>query len=295
MKLKATLMVLFLCLLQSVRAQSPARQIKDIQKNTTEYINAESTDPDEAVARKNAMRQMIDMARNFVSTNNNGADISDLAIDESVKSIVIPRGDFKRVFLYASRADLLQRSGGKVTAAVKKPAADIVKDDTETDPSTLPGENMKRGRHFGDANTNRKDRTAESETEFVESTDGVADLEDMESDEEFVANIPLDIKDEVISSVKISSGMKEMISLIQNSGDLKKAAEIIYRYKNRNMVSDYGSPRESHNSAASYWVVEDNGIVTVLGPEVRGHRNNFRTGQPDALHRYDKGIWFRKR
>lgn len=284
-----------LLLLQPVGAQRPARQIEDIQRNTTNYIHAESTDPDEGVARRNAMRQMIDVARNYVNTNNNGVDISDSEIEGSVKLIVKPHGDFKRVFLYTSISDLLQGCGEKVAAVAKEPAADIAKGDTDAETGRMSGVHVKRGNRFGASDKNGKDHNGEAAIEYVESADGMIDTENLVSYEDFLANIPADIKDEVLGTSAVSSGMKELIGLIQDSGDLNKAADVIYRYKNRRMVSDYGSPKESHNSIASYWVVEDNGIVTVLGPEVRGHRYNFRTGQADALYRYYSGIWFRKR
>jgi len=263
-------------------AQSPAAQVKEIQKNPATYISAESTDPSEDEAYSNAMRQMIDMARNFVSTNNNGANISDKAIEAAVKKIVIPRGDFKRVFVYAKRDDLLEKSGNDVAIPDEQPKPVI------EDPAKQP----------------EIEGAVETETQPAQPTKPVKEPETVgkpkgnegtDSDEEFEEEVPKDIVEEVSRTANVSGATKEIIGRLQQAKSLNEATDILNRYMGRRMVSNFGVARQAHNSAACYWVVEDDGQITVLGPEVRGHRNNFRTGKTDALHRYTKGLWFRKR
>lgn len=305
MNIRIAFAIMFICLFQTVNAQSPAQQIRDIQKNTADYINVESTDPDEEAARSNAMRQMIDMARNFVDVNNNGAFISDAAIEKTVKSIVIPRGDFKRVFLYASRAELLQASGDKKPIDDKPITKNIESEnpvnihktpETKT-PETVATEAVEPTKVEKRDTVVRKERPWKRPKLKHDKPVQTAPSEPVrvESHEEFEKNVPEDIKVEIGHTAKVSPAIKEMIGLIQNASGLEEAAKVLYKYEMRNIVSAYGKSRECRNSAVSYWVVEDNGVVTVLGPEIRGHRNNFRTGKPDALHRYERGIWFRKR
>lgn len=281
MNLRIILSTFALAICIAVNAQGPAAQVKEIQKNTTTYINAESTDPSEDAAYGNAMRQMIDMARNFVNTNNKGADISDEAIKSVVKKIVIPRGEFKRVFLYAKRDNLIGKSGNnnsndsQPVAEVKKPENTVIKAE-EKEETAQPTVN---------------DGKSKSE----QQQDTSSDLNEIKDTKEFEQSLPKEIVADVQESANVPSATKELIGLLQGCKSLHEAASILYKYKNRRIVSDYGVSKQSHNSMASYWVVEDSGNITVLGPEIKGHRTNFRTGKVDALHRYERGVWFRKR
>lgn len=318
MKLKALISsVLLIAASITAAAQSPAKQVKDIQNNTAEYISAESTDPTEASARSNAMRQMIDMSRNFVQTNNNGAQISDKAIESAVKSIVITRGEFKRVFLYASRADLLSlsnTSGAAPAATAKKAEPEIATAEFDFDDNTLTedtkntkeseneikkeesqktvaksSEDKKmpawRARH-----SKKKDGNSQTTAKSSKTSEGAKD-----SNEDFARNVSPAITAEINSSSAVPPALQELIGLIHKSTSLNEAARHIDRFKNRGVIADYGAPRECRRSAACYWVVEDGGTISVLGPEIRGHRKNFRTDSPDALHRYENGLWFIKR
>lgn len=262
MNLRIILVSLALSIFVSAFAQSPAAQVKEIQKDHVNFINAESTDPDEEEAYNNALRQMIDMARNFVSTNNDGADISDAAIESAIQKIVIPRGEFKRVFLYAKRSDLLNNSGTNESSVITSTVEQSLFETIEETPSEQDSSDNFEG--------------------FVDS-------------EEFEAGLSEEVVDDVKKSASIPAGVQELIDLLQNSRSLGEASRILEKYKNRGIVSDYGVAKQCRNSAVSYWVVENNGQITVLGPEIRGHRNNFRTGKTDALHRYRTGVWFRKR
>lgn len=281
MNLRMIFTALLVMIWTGMSAQSPAAQVKEIQKNTAGYISAESTDPSEEAAYGNAMRQMIDMARNFVSTNNNGAGISDGAIEAVVKKIVIPRGDFKRVFVYAKRDDLLEKSGENITADKQPEAVD--EEPVRTEPAVQENNFEEVSREMIRKESNPQQPST------------IEPAEEDEADEDIDEVIPQEIVAEVGRTAKVSAATKELIGILQQAKSLPETIEILERYKTRRTVSDYGVARQAHNSAACYWVVEDNGQITVLGPEVRGHRNNFRTGKTDALHRYTNGIWFRKR
>lgn len=285
MKIKTLVIMLMSLLGATAVAQSPALEVKKIQKNTTEYINAESTAPSEDEARSNAMRQLIDMAKNYVETNNHGAQISDNAIKITVKEIVIPRGDFTRVFVYSSRKDLIGASKGA------KPSTTLTEKEDEPINSTNDenGSNESSSDNSQEVNQQRTtiDNTNNENMQFEES--------ETDSSDGFVEEVPTEIAVEIDKASYIPAALQEVITALHNSNSLMETSKILYRYKNRNVISNYGSPRESHNSVASYWVVEDNDKITVLGPEIRGFRKNFRTGQPDALHNYTKGLWFRKR
>lgn len=265
----------------SAMAQSPALEVKKIQKNTEKYINAESTAPSEDEARSNAMRQLIDMSKNYVETNNHGAKISDEAIKSTVKEIIIPRGDFTRVFVYSSREDLISASNGSAPSNV------VPKEDNPRNVENVSGEITSEN---SPNRANDETVTYDTNTENIpfEETETV-------SGEDFAAQVPTEIASEISSISTIPAALQEVITSLHNSNSLMDATKILYRFKNKSFLSNYGSPRESHNSAASYWVVEDNGQITVLGPEIRGYRKNFRTGQPDALYNYSKGLWFRRR
>ena len=278
MKLRVFLLsIIALAVSTAIKAQSPSAQIKEIQKDPATYINAESTAPSEDEAQENAMRQMIDMARNFVDTNNDGADISDASIKTVVKRIVMERGDFKRVFLYARRDDLLSKSGRSEQNG---------NDQIQTHKSSTETPDQK---------VDDKMLISESLTDNELSQPDESDSGTINSPEEFEQSVSRDIVANVRKSSEISAAIMELIESLHNSKSLQEASNVLHRYKLRRTVSDYGVPKKTRNSSASYWVVEDNGQISVLGPEIRGHRNNFRTGKTDALHRYKKGIWFRKR
>lgn len=282
MNIRIMLSTLALAICIAVNAQSPAAQIKEIQKDPATYINAESTDPSEDAAYGNAMRQIIDMARNFVNTNNNGANISDAAIKSAVKKIVIDRGgDFKRVFLYVKRDDLLGKSGIGQSEESHQTA------EKQNTANTVPKVEEKKETSQPSANDGQSKSEQHQETSPA--------LNESDESKEFEQSLPQEIVADVRTSANVSVATKELIGLLQGCKSLQDAATVLYKYQNRRIVSDYGAPKQSHNSKASYWVVEDNGHITVLGPEIKGHRNNFRTGKVDALHRYQKGIWFRKR
>lgn len=281
MNIRIFLSTLALAICIAVNAQSPAAQIKEIQKNSATYINAESTDPSEDAAYGNAMRQIIDMARNFVSTNNNGADISDDAIKSAVKKIVIPRGEFKRVFLYVKRDDLLGKSG---TAKLEESPKTEEKQKTE---NIVPKVEEKHVSSQQSAN--------EGLSKSEQHQEASSDINEIEESKELEQNLPQEIVVDVKKSANVSVATKELIGLLQGCKSLRETIPVLTKYKNRRIVGDYGVSNQAHNSIASYWVVEDNGQITVLGPEIKGHRSNFRTGKVDALHRYQKGIWFRKR
>lgn len=279
---RTILAVLALAFSFCIHAQNPAAQIKEIQKDPATYINAESTDPNEDSAYGNALRQMVDMANNFVNTNNDGAEISEAAIVSVVNKIVIPRGEFKRVFLYAKRDDLMGRSTApastehfNIMPRIERPAAvaatEEEEDDSDVDPLTKKVQDL---------------IAEQTEVDFEEEED---------SPEEFEQSIPDDIVEDVRNTAPVAIGFQGLLDRIHNSSSLKEAAAILYEYMNRRTVSDYGVAKEAHNSAASFWAVEDNGKITVLGPEIRGHRKNYRSGKTDALHRYRRGVWFRKR
>lgn len=278
-----TQLALLACI--AVNAQSPAAQVKVIQKNTAAYINTESTDPNEEAAYSNALNQMIEMARNFVNTNKDGADISDASIEAVVKKIVIPRGEFKRVFLYAKRDDLLANSGSNnLITASEQP---------EKRNESKLSENTGKDESIEISNSNLS--SIEEEIQIESQTETSSDVNKIETPEEFENSVPEEIVVNVRKSSNVPVGIKELISQLQKCNSLIEATRILERYKSRRNVSAYGVSKEAHNSKASYWVVEDNGVISVLGPEIRGHRNNFRTGKTDALHRYKKGVWFRKR
>ncbi len=281
MNIRIILSTLALVICIAVNAQSPAAQIKGIQKDPATYINAESTDPSEDAAYGNAMRQIIDMARNFVKTNNNGADISDEAIKSAVKKIVIPRGEFKRVFLYVKRDDLLGKSG---TAKLEESPKIEEKQKTENIVPKVE-EKKETSQPTADEGLSKSEKHQEVSSDINES----------EESKELEQDLPQEIVADVRNSSNVSVATKELIGLLQGCKSLRETIPVLSKYKNRRIVSDYGVSKQAHNSMASYWVVEDNGSITVLGPEIKGHRNNFRTGKVDALHRYQKGIWFRKR
>lgn len=281
MKTKFLVIILMSLLGASAMAQSPALEVKKIQKNTEKYINAESTAPSEDEARSNAMRQLIDMSKNYVETNNHGAKISDEAIKSTVKEIIIPRGDFTRVFVYSSREDLISASNGSAPSNV------VPKEDNPRNDESVSGEITSE---------NSPNRANDETVAYDTNTENIP-FEETEtvSGEDFAAQVPTEIASEISGISTIPAALQEVITSLHNSNSLMDATKILYRFKNKSFLSNYGSPRESHNSAASYWVVEDNGQITVLGPEIRGYRKNFRTGQPDALYNYSKGLWFRRR
>lgn len=299
MKLKYILIALAAIFAFEANAQSDAKRIKEIQKDTEHYINAESTDPNEDEAYRNALRQIVDMSRNFVETNSSGrTTISDAAIEKCVGKIVIPRGDFKRVFLFAARTDLLSGGGAAAPAAAQQPSAPAParedraqeKPSTPAAPASEP-EQQQAMPTVDDIMTGLFGEDDENESAPVTAPEP----QNEESPEEFAAQVPQEIATEVAATNDVPAATRELIGLLQGATSLRQAVSILDKYKNRRVVANYGVARDARNSAQCYWVVEENGTLTVLGPEKRGHRNNFRTGKPDALHRYSRGMWFRKK
>ncbi len=276
MKIRIILSILLATVWLGLSAQSPAAQVKEIQKNPAEYISAESTDPNEDAALSNAMRQIIDMSRNFVATNANNASISDEAISAAVEKIVIPRGEFKRVFVYVKRIDLLEKAGTAISSS-----------ETEG-PTVIEPQESESQENKEDTILPVPEPTLPDQEAEVHSENSIANDNSLE-------DVPQDIVAEIEVSSNVPAATKELIELLQNSKSLKEASDVLRKYKDRRIVSDYGVARQTRNSAACYWVVEENGNISVLGPEIRGHRHNFRTGKADALYRYTKGLWFRKR
>ncbi len=244
-------------------AQSPAAKIKEIQKDTKTYIFAESTSPSEDEAYANALRQLVDMSINFVNTNADGAKIDETSVESLVEKITIPRGDFHRVFLYVSRDALLGKSSSSISPIVEP---------EPTQESDLAN--------------------SQESTTIVEEFDALPDIQEEETVEVLV---PVEIKNEIVSKNNVSGLAGEMIGKLLQARNLQEAVEILSEYKDKRVVVDFGVSRDARNSQASFWVVEDNGALTVLGPEIKGYRNNYKTGTADALYKYSKGMWFRKK
>lgn len=277
MKLRSVFTVLLTAAWLGMFAQSPAAQVKNIQKNPAEYINAESTDPNEDEAYSNAMRQIIDMSRNFLAANADNATVSDDDISEATEKIVIPRGEFKRVFVYVKRDALLAKVATQLpTSSLDDRIASEAKVSESNNEQTEDAVNL----------------TMETETSYEIPE---VDSESADHSDFSLEDVPEEIVSEVIVSADVPVATKELITLIQQTKSLKEAAAVLNKYKDRRVVSDFGVARQSRNAAACYWVVEENGGIYVLGPEIRGHRLNFQTGKTDALYQYTKGIWFRKR
>lgn len=246
-------------------AQSPAAKIKEIQKDTKTYIYAESTSPSEDEAYANALRQLVDMSVNFVDANADGAKIDDASIMSLADKITIPRGDFHRVFLFVSRDVLLGESSTPTPSGGTG--------------SERPGP--------GEKTSGASDSESGSE--------GFEVPQDEVTEEIVEVSVPDEIKTEVKTQNKTTGIAGEMIERILKARNLQEAVEILNEYKDKRVVVDFGVSRQACNSSASFWVVEDNGALTVLGPEIKGYRNNYKTGTADALYRYSKGMWFRKR
>lgn len=260
----------------NVMAQSQAAKIKEIQKDRRTYISESSTDPNEDAAFENARKNLITVARNFVSTNKDGAFISDDDIMASSEKIVTKRGsDFVHVFLYAKRDDLLAK-GSSAESVTPQPSEvqEVVvdEDDDEAD----------------------DEEAVEALPIKPSAVEESAPKVHVPTDEELHEEVAV-IDNAVNSTAEISVALGELIDKLHSCSDLMEATEILKRYKVRRVVVAYGSPRETKNALYSYWVVDDNGMVTVLGPEVRGYRHNFRTKGKDALHNYRSGVWFRNR
>lgn len=255
-------------------AQKPAAKIKEIQKDTENYINAESTSPDEGEAYDNAVNQLIEMAKNYVKINNDGADIDEGAIKSLSEKIVIPRGDFKRVFVYVARQDLIGKSNSNVHSNNYEDS------DNQTEQSNQ------------DINDSYTSELKNSEKYPEISND--SDYED-DNEEVFQESISHELATEVAGETKVTGLIKEMIGNLLDAENLHKATQILNEYKEMRVIVDFGSSQYTKNSSACFWVVEGQDGLTVLGPEIKGYRSNMLTGETDALYRYSKGLWFRKR
>lgn len=279
--------VFFLMSIASLGAYAAgnASEIKKIQKNRAEYIFAESTDVSEDQAYSNALRQMLDMCRNFVEANTPGKTITDGAIEAALSKYSIPRNNFTRVFLYVRRDDLVGTAGNNADSAKPVPKPEIIEPVTPQNQESVsePTEAV------------NEPSVLVSQKE-IESPVAESESDAPESDQEFAESVPQDTKFEIDRKSNLSGAMQRLMADLHNAKGLKEAAGILANYKDMRLgVASYGSPKEARNTAACYWVVEDNGVISVLGPEVRGYRKNYRTNHPDALYRYSRGLWFRKR
>lgn len=277
-KLKFFIAAILTVLSLNVMAQNQAQNVKDIQKDRKTYISESSTDPSEEVAFENARRNMIEVARNFVSTNKDGAYISDDDIMSVTEKIVNTRGsEFVHVFLYAKRDDLLSKGGSA--------------DNVTPQPTSPEGQEAPEGQEPTDGGD---DEPGVDSVTPVSSDDTVIGEPYVPTDDELIEETKV-IDDAVRVTSEIPEALQEMIDELHKCVDLLTAAEVLKRYKRRWTIADFGAPKDSKNAISYYWVVDDGDKVTVLGPEVRGYRHNFRTDSKDGLYNYTHGIWFRKK
>lgn len=279
--------VIFLMAIASLGAFAAgnASEIKKIQKNRAEYIFAESTDVSEDQAYSNALRQMLDMCRNFVEANSPGMTITDGAIETALSKYSIPRNDFTRVFLYVRRDDLVSASGSTADSANPEHKPEDIKPATPRNHESVTVQPVAVNEPVG-SNPDKEIGVPTVETETVAP----------ESDQEFAESVPEETAFEIDRKSNLTGAMQQLLAALHSAKSLKEAAGILADYKDRRLgVATYGSPKEARNTSACYWIVEDKGVISVLGPEVRGYRKNYRTNKPDALHRYSRGLWLRKR
>lgn len=262
MNLRTIYCLLALAAFLPVLADSPARQANAIKKNSEQYISAEATADNEDKAMEEAAGLFCEKAREFLNSTIPDASFSDADIQTVTKLLSVPRGEFVRIFLYADRADLIDLAKGGTGKAAPSTEAE---GSADAAPITAP-----------DAQAGQ---TAEN---YAEENDGNTSIK-----------IPKEVEEALIKTAEVPAAITEMIFQLFKCPSLKEAVPILNKYKNRNAISKFGTSQDCKNPAACFWVVEDNGQLTVLGPERSGYRFNFRYGAIDFVESYHKGIWFR--
>lgn len=108
-------------------------------------------------------------------------------------------------------------------------------------------------------------------------------------------DVPDDTMAELNSTIDIPPALIEMIETLFQCQSIKTTVPVLRKYKERRAISSFGASKDCSDPADCFWVVENNGGITVLGPEKGGLRANFLTGTLDIVELYDNGLWFKRK
>lgn len=278
--------VSFVCLAYS-QTSDVGKQINNIKRDG-QYFYAESTLETEAAARESA----ILMLANFINDHINDKGLPrDKKITEqdlaNAQSLKMKRGTMIRVFVYVKKGDFVP---------VEETARTSTEEELVSEVETIKGQ-----------------KTAEEESEVVESTSAVLQETSNVKEEPIAASV---VQEEAVekeapsvvaeaASVESTDGSLRLpiawqqaaIDDLLTNTNLQGVMTLLNRMKAEYKVKRFGTYNECRNAAMSFWIICENdnsmNLITVLGPGAN-ERVNFKTMKYDSLGNYSgkNAIWF---
>lgn len=261
-------LLLFLCFGINANAQteSNSKQISKIQKDK-HYIWAEGVDTIEANAYQMADEELESRIETYVLESGMAEAAKEIVvknISQFKNEIKMARGGLYRVFLYVKQSDIVESSSPVKVIAIEEEDNEEVEQTKEVNNQT---------------EVEQKPAAPKIVETQIESSSEEQESKGVHNTAQIFSSLP--------------NGKLEVVRKIASAKNLNEAYTLLNNYNNSNLVKNFGVKKDCKDEINSYWVVPNDGGVSVLSPQRNGNRWSYSTGNVDSLRNYKSGLWFR--